>query len=36
VTPGKTTEGSAIKRAAEKAQLLDPRRERNTFEEERK
>jgi hypothetical protein len=36
VTPGKTTEGSGIRRAAEKAQLFDPRRERHTFEEARK
>ena len=36
VTPGKTTEGSGIRRDAEKAQLFDPRRERHTFEEARK
>jgi hypothetical protein len=36
VTPGKTAEGSGIRRAAEKAQLFDPRRERHTFEEARK
>jgi hypothetical protein len=33
VTPGKTAEGSGIKRAAKKAQLSDLRRERHTFEE---
>jgi hypothetical protein len=36
VTPGNFVEGSGIRRAAEKAQLFDPRRERHTFEEERK
>jgi hypothetical protein len=36
VTLGKTAEGSGIRRAAEKAQLFDPRRERHTFEEARK
>jgi hypothetical protein len=36
VAPGNTTEGSGIRRAVEKAQLFDPRRERNTFEEARK
>jgi hypothetical protein len=36
VTPGKTTERSGIRRAAEKAHLFDPRRERHTFEEVRK
>ena len=36
VTSGKITEGSRIRRAAEKAQLFDPRRERHTFEEARK
>jgi hypothetical protein len=36
VTPENTTEGSGIRRVAEKAQLFDPRRERHTFEEERK
>ena len=36
VTPRKTTEGSGLKRAAEKAQLFDPRRKWNNFEEARK
>jgi hypothetical protein len=36
VTPGKTTEGSGIRRAKNKAHLFDPRRERHTFEEARK
>jgi len=36
VTPGNTAKGSGIRRAAEKAQLFDLRRERNTFEEARK
>jgi hypothetical protein len=36
VTPGKTTDGSGIRRAVEKAQLLDPRREKHTFEEARR
>ena len=36
VTPRNTIEGSGIRRAIEKAQLFDPRRERNTFEEARK
>jgi hypothetical protein len=36
VTRRKTTEGSGIKKYAEKAQLFDPRRERHTFEESRK
>jgi hypothetical protein len=36
VTPGRTAEGSGIKKATEKAQLFDPRRERNTFEKESK
>jgi hypothetical protein len=36
VTPGNTAEGSGIRRAVEKAQLFDPRRERHTFEEARK
>jgi hypothetical protein len=36
VTLGKTTEGSGIIRAAEKAQFFYPRRERHTFEEARK
>jgi hypothetical protein len=35
VTPGKTAEGSRIKRVPEKTRLFDPRRERHTFEEER-
>jgi hypothetical protein len=36
VTPRKTAEGSRIRRAAEKAQSFDPRKERHTFEEARK
>jgi hypothetical protein len=36
VTPGKTTEGSRIRRDAKKEQLFDPRRERHTFEDSRK
>jgi hypothetical protein len=36
VTLGKTTDGPRIRRAIEKAQMFDPRRENNTFEEARK
>ena len=36
MTPGKIAEGLGIRRAAEKEQLFDPRRERHTFEEARK
>jgi hypothetical protein len=36
VTPEKTTEGSRIRRAAEKTQLFDPRKEKQTFEEARR
>jgi hypothetical protein len=36
VTPKKTTEGSRIRRAAEKTQLFDPRKEKQTFEEARR
>jgi hypothetical protein len=36
VTPGKTTDGSRIRRAAEKAHLFDPRREKHTFEDARR
>jgi hypothetical protein len=36
VTLGKTTNGSGIKRDAKKEQFFDPRREKHTFEEERK
>jgi hypothetical protein len=36
VTLGRTVEGSGIKKAIEKAQLFDPRRERHSFEESRK
>jgi len=32
VIPKNTTEGSGIRRAAEKEQLFDPRMERHTFE----
>jgi hypothetical protein len=34
VTPENTTEGSRIKRFVEKTQLFDPRKEKQTFEEE--
>jgi hypothetical protein len=36
VTPGKTTEESRVRRAAEKTQEFDPRKEKQTFEEARK
>jgi hypothetical protein len=36
VTPGKTKDGSGIRRATEKAQLFDPRREKHNFEEARR
>jgi hypothetical protein len=36
VTPVKIAEGSGIRRALEKAQLFEPRRERHTFEDKRK
>jgi hypothetical protein len=36
VTPGKTTEGSGIRRDAEKTQLFDPRKEKQNFEEARR
>jgi hypothetical protein len=36
VTPGKTTEESRVRRAAEKTQVFDPRKEKQTFEEARK
>jgi hypothetical protein len=36
VTPGKTTDGSRIRRASEKAPLFDPRKEKHTFEEARR
>jgi hypothetical protein len=36
VTPGKTTEESRVRRAAEKTQVFDPRKEKKTFEEARK
>jgi hypothetical protein len=36
VTPGKTIDGSGIRRSSEKAPLFDPRKEKNTFEEERR
>jgi hypothetical protein len=36
VTPRKTTDGSRIRRASEKAPLFDPRKEKHTFEEERR
>jgi hypothetical protein len=36
VTPRKTTDESRIKKATEKAQLFDTRREKHTFEEARK
>jgi hypothetical protein len=36
VTPGKTTDGSGIKRASEKVPLFDPRKEKHTFEEARR
>jgi hypothetical protein len=35
-TPGKTTEESSVRRAAEKTQLFDPRKEKQTFEEVRR
>jgi hypothetical protein len=36
VTPGKTTDGSGIRRASEKVPLFDPRKEKHTFEEARR
>jgi hypothetical protein len=36
VTPGKTTYGSGIRRATEKAPFFDPRKEKHTFEETRR
>jgi hypothetical protein len=36
VTPGKTTDGSRIRRVVAKAQLFDPRRKKQTFEEARR
>jgi hypothetical protein len=36
VTPGKTTDGSRIRRASDKALLFDPRMEKHTFEEARR
>jgi hypothetical protein len=36
VTPENTTEGSRIKRATEKIQLFDPRKEKQTFDEARR
>jgi len=36
VTPGKTIDGSGIRRASEKVPLFDPRKEKHTFEEERR
>jgi hypothetical protein len=36
VTPTKTTEESRFRRVVEKTQELDPRKEKQTFEEERK
>jgi hypothetical protein len=36
VTLGNTTEESRIRRAAEKTQLFDTRKEKHTFEEERR
>jgi hypothetical protein len=36
VTPGKTTEESGVRRAIEKTQLFDPRKEKKTFEEARR
>jgi hypothetical protein len=36
VTPGKTIEESRVRRAAEKTQEFDPRKEKQTFEESRK
>jgi hypothetical protein len=36
VTPGRTTEGSRVRRVAENTQVFDPRKEKKTFEEARK
>jgi hypothetical protein len=36
VTPGKTTDGSGIRKVVEKTQLFDPRKEKHTFEEARR
>jgi hypothetical protein len=36
VTPGKTTDGSRIRRASKKTPLFDPRKENHTFEEARR
>jgi hypothetical protein len=36
VTPGKITEELRVRKAAEKTQEFDPKKERQTFEEERK
>jgi hypothetical protein len=36
VTPGKTTDGSGIKRDSEKTPLFDPRKEKHVFEEARR
>jgi hypothetical protein len=36
VTLGKTIDGSGIRRASEKVPLFDPRKEKHTFEEERR
>jgi hypothetical protein len=36
VTPGKTTEELRVRKATEKTQVFDARKEKKTFEEERK